>query len=79
MGHEGLTVVCAWCETTVRAGGVQVSHGICTTCAVGFLNTLPADYLRSIADPDGTVTLFSGVKFAVGAAAEVARPDGSVG
>jgi len=72
MGHEGLTVICAWCEATVRAGGWQISHGICTNCAVSFLKTLPADYLRSIAESDGTVTLFSGVKFAVGAAGEVA-------
>jgi hypothetical protein len=76
MGHEGLTVICAWCETTVRAGGEQVSHGICATCAVNFLQTLPAAYLRSIAEPDGTVTLFSGVKFSVGTAAEVAGADG---
>lgn len=73
MGHEGLTVICAWCEATVRAGGGQISHGICTNCAVNFLSRLPAEYLRSIADPDGTVTLFSGVKFAVPAAAREAE------
>jgi hypothetical protein len=37
-----LTVVCAWCpdaaEQTARATrqGVEVSHGLCPTCAAGF-------------------------------------------
>lgn len=26
------TIVCAWCDTTLSAGGEVVSHGICATC-----------------------------------------------
>lgn len=32
---------------------------------MSFLEKLPREYLRSIAEPDGTVTLFSGHKLAV--------------
>jgi len=65
MGQDGLMVICAWCDAVVQLGGSRISHGICANCAVSFLSRLPVEYLRSIAEPDGTVTLFSGVKFAV--------------
>ena len=65
MGQDGLTVICAWCDAVVQPGGPEISHGICTNCAVSFLSRLPVEYLRSIAEPDGTVTLFSGVQFVV--------------
>lgn len=32
---------------------------------MGFIKKLPKEYLASIAEPDGTVTLFSGHKLAV--------------
>lgn len=57
---ESVTVVCAWCSVLVSGGDGPVSHGICVDCAMNFLKTLPREYLRSIAEPDGTVTLFSG-------------------
>jgi hypothetical protein len=59
---EELEVVCAWCTapvSTVASSG-RVSHGICVDCAVAFLKKLPKDYLATIAEPDGTVSLFSG-------------------
>jgi hypothetical protein len=65
MAREQLTIVCAWCGTTVERGGEQVSHGICVDCAMSFLARLPAEYLQSVADPDGTVTLFSGHKLPI--------------
>jgi len=34
---------------------------------MGFLKKLPREYLQSIAEPDGTVTLFSGHKLELGA------------
>lgn len=43
----------------------MVSHGICPDCALTFLKRLPEAYLRSIAEPDGTVSLFSGHHFSV--------------
>lgn len=63
-GEGGLAVVCAWCGVAVRgqAGGA-ISHGICPDCARLFLRRLPAAYLASIADGDGSVTLFSGYRF----------------
>ena len=27
------TLVCAWCQRTIRGGGSEVSHGICPDCA----------------------------------------------
>ncbi|WP_322795181.1 hypothetical protein [Tepidiforma sp.] len=61
MDRETLPVVCAWCrEGMPDSPGVRVSHGICPDCARDFLRRLPPAYLRSIAGPDGTVTLFSG-------------------
>jgi hypothetical protein len=27
-----LTIVCAWCSTTIRKGGPTVTHGICPAC-----------------------------------------------
>ena len=65
MTQELPTIVCAWCFTTVESRGEQISHGICVECAMGLLARLPADYLRSIADADGTVSLFSGHKLQV--------------
>jgi hypothetical protein len=65
---DALTIVCAWCACTVRKGGPRLSHGICLTCAMRFLNLLPRPYLESIADQDGMVTLFSGVQLPVAAA-----------
>lgn len=64
---ETVAVVCAWCSTPVRESGTSVSHGICVECAMGFLKKLPREYLQSIAEPDGTVTLFSGHKLELGA------------
>ena len=64
---ETVAVVCAWCSTPVRESGTSVSHGICVKCAMGFLKKLPREYLQSIAEPDGTVTLFSGHKLELGA------------
>jgi hypothetical protein len=57
---EGLQTVCAWCTVPVAGQGDRVSHGICVDCAMAFLKKLPKEYLASIAEPDGTVTLFSG-------------------
>ena len=59
---ESLRTVCAWCTTPVPGNSDRVSHGICIDCALAFLSKLPREYLASIADPDGTVTLFSGHK-----------------
>jgi hypothetical protein len=28
-----LTVVCAWCDSVLQAGGPRLSHGLCTGCA----------------------------------------------
>lgn len=68
MDRDALTIVCAWCACIVREGGPRESHGICVACAMRFLNLLPRPYLESIADPDGMVTLFSGVQLPVAAA-----------
>jgi hypothetical protein len=65
---EPLTVICAWCNCTVRSGGSSVSHGICVACAMRFLDLLPRHYLESIADRDGRVAVFNGVQLPVGAA-----------
>jgi hypothetical protein len=63
VGIDDLTVVCAWCATAVHTGdGARTSHGICADCAMDFLARLPLDYLKSIAEPDGTVSLFSGLR-----------------
>lgn len=63
-GEGGLAVVCAWCGVPVRGqAGEVISHGICPDCACLFLRRLPAAYLASIADGDGSVTLFSGHRF----------------
>ncbi|MEO6042986.1 MAG: hypothetical protein ABIQ47_03580 [Tepidiformaceae bacterium] len=38
------TVVCAWCDRLLTAGGVAISHGICRPCArslVANLKTSP--------------------------------------
>ena len=61
---DGVSVVCAWCSATVSSGGPgdRVSHGICLDCAMDFLRRLPKEYLASIADEDGTVTLFCGYR-----------------
>ncbi|MGB4863552.1 MAG: hypothetical protein WBO97_13930 [Tepidiformaceae bacterium] len=56
---DGVSIVCAWCTSVVASRGAQVSHGICVDCAMEFIKKLPKEYLASIADPDGTVTLFS--------------------
>ncbi|HMO54458.1 MAG TPA: hypothetical protein PJ994_08145 [Tepidiformaceae bacterium] len=69
MAELPLRVICAWCSTTLSEppdASERTSHGVCVSCAEGFLKRLPIDYLQSIADPDGTVTLFSGHRFAVG-------------
>ncbi len=61
MVDDELTVVCAWCATLVHSGnGEYTSHGICANCAMDFLSRLPAHYLKSVANEDDTVTLFSG-------------------
>lgn len=67
MAEAPMSVVCAWCSTTVTGepGEGKTSHGICVRCAEGFIKRLPPAYLASIADPDGTVTLFSGHRFTV--------------
>ncbi|MGE0601531.1 MAG: hypothetical protein AB7J35_18960 [Dehalococcoidia bacterium] len=57
---KSVSVVCAWCSAPQSSDGEQVSHGICVACAMEFLKKLPREYLQSIADPDGTVALFSG-------------------
>jgi len=60
-------VICAWCQAIVSGTlpARQLSHGICVPCANDFVQRLPADYLRSIASADGSVTLFSGEPLAV--------------
>jgi hypothetical protein len=67
MAEALMRVVCAWCSSTVTGGDAPgpASHGICVRCAEGFIKRLPHAYLASIADPDGTVTLFSGHRFRV--------------
>lgn len=63
---ERLRIVCAWCGAAVSGNrDVPVSHGICPACAGRFLAQLPLAYLASIADADGTVTLFSGYRFEI--------------
>jgi|GEM_PF-5320464 len=57
---EGERAVCAWCTGPSRSAGESQRLGICVDCALGFLRRLPRAYLESIAEPDGTVTLFSG-------------------
>lgn len=64
MGKD-MDVVCAWCATVADHAGGAVSHGICPACAMKMLARLPQEYLAQIADPDGTVSLFSGHKFQV--------------
>ncbi len=63
-----VSVVCAWCSSVVTPGGEYVSHGICPECALNFLKKLPREYLETIAEPDGTVTLLSGHKLDIAAA-----------
>ena len=67
MPEAAMRVICAWCSTVVASepADAKTSHGICPRCAEGFVKRLPAAYLASIADPDGTVTLFSGHRFQV--------------
>jgi hypothetical protein len=67
MQGENPPVVCAWCNASVfgSRSAENVSHGICVPCAVGFLKRLPPEYLRSIAEADGTVTLFPGHRVAL--------------
>lgn len=67
MGEAQLPVICAWCSARVSGENQTgtVSHGICPDCALTFLKRLPEAYLRSIAEPDGTVSLFSGHRFSV--------------
>lgn len=60
-----VTVICAWCEAVVTPGSDQVSHGICTACARDFIARLPRSFLESVAEPDGTVTLFTGHKLSL--------------
>jgi hypothetical protein len=62
MENTATAVVCAWCGALASGAlpAERVSHGICADCAIGFLRRLPPEYLRSIAEPDGAVTLFSG-------------------
>ncbi len=57
---QSVSVVCAWCSGPQTSSGERVSHGICVSCAMDFLKKLPREYLQSIAEPDGTVDLFSG-------------------
>jgi hypothetical protein len=65
MQGENHSVVCAWCNASVfgSRSAEHAAHGICVPCAVGFLKRLPPEYLRSVAEPDGAVTLFSGHRF----------------
>lgn len=69
MADASMRVICAWCSTVVSGdserGEGKTSHGICLACAEGFIKRLPVAYLASIADADGTVTLFSGHRFRV--------------
>jgi hypothetical protein len=30
---EEMTIVCAWCGSTLKAGGPHLSHGLCAACA----------------------------------------------
>jgi hypothetical protein len=30
---SSLTLVCAWCDTTIHHGNGRLSHGICVDCA----------------------------------------------
>ena len=55
-----INIVCAWCAGPAACVEGAVSHGICVECALAMLRKLPKAYLASIAEPDGTVTLFSG-------------------
>lgn len=65
MENTAAAVVCAWCGALASGSlpAERVSHGICVDCVIGFLLRLPPEYLRSIAEPDGAVTLFSGYRF----------------
>jgi len=45
------------CRCAMRRSRAAWLHGC---CAVGVLKHLPPEYLRSIAEPDGAVALFSG-------------------
>ena len=53
-------MICAWCRGPASTSGESASHGICVDCAVELLRRLPRDFLESVAEPDGTVMLFSG-------------------
>jgi hypothetical protein len=66
-----VTVICAWCGDLISSGDERVSHGICGVYAMDFVSRLPRTFLETIADPDGTVTLFSGQKLPI---AGLARP-----
>lgn len=74
MQGDSHSVVCAWCNATVfgTPPGESVSHGICVPCAVSLIKRLPPDYLKSIAEPDGAVTLFSGYRVEVSSPADAA-------
>ncbi|GMV84433.1 MAG: hypothetical protein AMXMBFR80_02910 [Dehalococcoidia bacterium] len=62
MERRASAVLCAWCGALASGAlpAEYISHGICADCAIGFLRRLPPAYLRSIAEPDGAVTLLSG-------------------
>jgi hypothetical protein len=65
MQGENHSVVCAWCNASVFGSRSveNISHGICVPCAISLIKRLPPEYLRSIAEPDGAVTLFSSYRF----------------
>jgi hypothetical protein len=65
MERSEVTVVCGWCGEMISSGGERISHGICVSCAMDFMRRLPRAFLERIADPDGTVTLFSGKKLPI--------------
>jgi hypothetical protein len=73
MHEDDQPVVCAWCNAAVSSSNSteQLSHGICVPCAIRLLKRLPPEYLKSIAGPDGSVTLVSGHRFEVPAPGDV--------
>ncbi|MCZ2108941.1 MAG: hypothetical protein LC118_05150 [Dehalococcoidia bacterium] len=44
MDSGPITIVCAWCGVLVQAGNETVSHGICASCAMEFLESLPPEF-----------------------------------
>ena len=32
-----MKVICAWCKKTIQEGGEKVSHGVCKSCYIIFI------------------------------------------